>query len=512
MTSPGMLHRERLRQGVEGEIPPRYDDAHLLTRQLLAHCVCRGDGRRSSSLGEHSRRLEQGQNAATHFHVRYQPEIVQSLPEDLGREAERNPRRQSLGKRVRPVNLLQLTTTPCLIHNRRADRLYADDTQPWRKALSGKASAGQPGAATGGDDQHIQIWHGFQHLYGIRRNSRNETPIVCRWDKVCAPRGRIALGLGSTLVEIPSGEAHLSSQSAHRCDFQWVGLIGHPDGRRHAELARRVRDRLPVIAGRGRDDSPCALFRRELAQEEETTTDLERTHGLEVFAFEKRLKPKQRVERRSCQQGRRLQEASNDLARPGDVGHRRQPHTRQRIDLRQGERRGDRSACFSRRDRRHPIIPHGGSLPAASRALTRYSHTSMLAPGSMAALSQERRLYVHSEDQNSPFRDGVALGVGAGRVERSVEGEATVSSTFGDRLIDAVRTNGSLLCVGLDPVQARFPGPLGDEPDVTRAIVSFNAGVIAATSDLVCAYKPNLGFYLAYGAAGVAALEETRRL
>ena len=56
------------------------------------------------------------------------------------------------------------------------------------------------------------------------------------------------------------------------------------------------------------------------------------------------------------------------------------------------------------------------------------------------------------------------------------------------------------------------PSPLDAEPDVTRAIVSFNAGVIAATSDLVCAYKPNLGFYLAYSAAGVAALEETRRL
>ena len=93
-----------------------------------------------------------------------------------------------------------------------------------------------------------------------------------------------------------------------------------------------------------------------------------------------------------------------------------------------------------------------------------------------------------------------------------METEATVSSTFGDRLIVAARANDSLLCVGLDPVQARFPGPLDAEPDVTRAIVSFNAGVIAATSDLVCAYKPNLGFYLAYGAAGVAALEETRRL
>lgn len=93
-----------------------------------------------------------------------------------------------------------------------------------------------------------------------------------------------------------------------------------------------------------------------------------------------------------------------------------------------------------------------------------------------------------------------------------MKSKAAISNTFGDRLIDATRASDSLLCVGLDPVRARFPRPLADEPDVTRAIVSFNAGVIAATSDLVCAYKPNLGFYLAYGAAGVAALEETRRL
>jgi orotidine-5'-phosphate decarboxylase len=93
-----------------------------------------------------------------------------------------------------------------------------------------------------------------------------------------------------------------------------------------------------------------------------------------------------------------------------------------------------------------------------------------------------------------------------------VKRETPISSTFGDRLIDAARANDSLLCVGLDPVRAWFPIPLNDEPDVTRAIVSFNAGVITATSDLVCAYKPNLGFYLAYGAAGIAALEETRRL
>jgi orotidine-5'-phosphate decarboxylase len=100
----------------------------------------------------------------------------------------------------------------------------------------------------------------------------------------------------------------------------------------------------------------------------------------------------------------------------------------------------------------------------------------------------------------------------ARRAEGPVKSEAAVSQTFRDRLIAAARASDSLLCVGLDPIRARFPTPLDAEPDVTRAIVSFNAGVIAATADLVCAYKPNLGFYLAYGAAGVAALEETRRL
>src|SRR5918993_1362556 len=83
----------------------------------------------------------------------------------------------------------------------------------------------------------------------------------------------------------PARQAPDSPEPPHRRDFQRVGLFGHPDGRRHAELARRVRDRLSVIAGRGSDDTPGPLLRREFAQEEETAADLERTHGLEVFAF-----------------------------------------------------------------------------------------------------------------------------------------------------------------------------------------------------------------------------------
>jgi orotidine-5'-phosphate decarboxylase len=43
-----------------------------------------------------------------------------------------------------------------------------------------------------------------------------------------------------------------------------------------------------------------------------------------------------------------------------------------------------------------------------------------------------------------------------------------------------------------------------DEP-----LLPFNKAIIEATADLVCAYKPNLGFYLQWGAAGMIALERT---
>ncbi|MFN2188392.1 MAG: orotidine-5'-phosphate decarboxylase [Candidatus Promineifilaceae bacterium] len=66
--------------------------------------------------------------------------------------------------------------------------------------------------------------------------------------------------------------------------------------------------------------------------------------------------------------------------------------------------------------------------------------------------------------------------------------------------------NGSWLCIGLDPQPDRLPVQAlqWDEP-----LLPFNRAIIEATADLVCAYKPNLGFYLQWGAAGVIALERT---
>jgi orotidine-5'-phosphate decarboxylase len=58
----------------------------------------------------------------------------------------------------------------------------------------------------------------------------------------------------------------------------------------------------------------------------------------------------------------------------------------------------------------------------------------------------------------------------------------------------AASTRHSLLCVGLDPEPARFPAPWAG--DASR-IHDFCAGIVDATKDLVCAYKPQIAHFAA---------------
>jgi orotidine-5'-phosphate decarboxylase len=71
---------------------------------------------------------------------------------------------------------------------------------------------------------------------------------------------------------------------------------------------------------------------------------------------------------------------------------------------------------------------------------------------------------------------------------------------FIDKLLNISRKNKSWLCIGLDP-----------DPELMPKIeaLQFNKAIIEATSDLVCAYKPNLAFYEALGTEGLAILDKT---
>ena len=74
---------------------------------------------------------------------------------------------------------------------------------------------------------------------------------------------------------------------------------------------------------------------------------------------------------------------------------------------------------------------------------------------------------------------------------------------FVDMLARAEQQNQSLLCVGLDPEPARFPGAW--KGDATR-ILDFCRAIVDATADLVIAFKPQIAYFAAHRAE--AALEQ----
>jgi orotidine-5'-phosphate decarboxylase len=83
-----------------------------------------------------------------------------------------------------------------------------------------------------------------------------------------------------------------------------------------------------------------------------------------------------------------------------------------------------------------------------------------------------------------------------------------VAARFGESFARARRSSGANLCIGLDPEPATMPEHLSG-PD---GLLTFCGEIVKATSDLVCAYKPNVAFFERYGSSGWHALEQLMTL
>lgn len=77
-------------------------------------------------------------------------------------------------------------------------------------------------------------------------------------------------------------------------------------------------------------------------------------------------------------------------------------------------------------------------------------------------------------------------------------------STISSLLSASWQRSGSLLCVGLDPEPARYPDRFANDPALT---FEFCRDIIDATKDLVCAFKPQIAYFAAFG--GEQQLERT---
>lgn len=77
---------------------------------------------------------------------------------------------------------------------------------------------------------------------------------------------------------------------------------------------------------------------------------------------------------------------------------------------------------------------------------------------------------------------------------------------FTEKLQERWHNGNTLLCVGLDPNPARYPKELQGSPD---ALLRFCCGIVDATHDLVCAFKPQIAYFAS--GRGEEVLEEVIR-
>ncbi|MBI4114387.1 MAG: orotidine-5'-phosphate decarboxylase [Candidatus Niyogibacteria bacterium] len=80
------------------------------------------------------------------------------------------------------------------------------------------------------------------------------------------------------------------------------------------------------------------------------------------------------------------------------------------------------------------------------------------------------------------------------------------------KMLEAQWSRGNFVCVGLDSDVWKIPTKHIQHSKYMNAggvQVVFNRAIVEATRDLVCAYKPNIAFYEAYGCDGIEALHRT---
>jgi len=80
---------------------------------------------------------------------------------------------------------------------------------------------------------------------------------------------------------------------------------------------------------------------------------------------------------------------------------------------------------------------------------------------------------------------------------------------FTEKLKASILSTQSVLCVGLDPVFERMPSFISESSgDTAESIYKFCKIIIEETSPYAAAFKPNLGFFEAYGSDGIKVFEQ----
>ena len=119
-------------------------------------------------------------------------------------------------------------------------------------------SRDQPAAADG-NDQHVEIGDGVQHLQRYRSLARNDQRIVIGMDEGEVVAVGDAMGEGFGIAQRVAMKEDTSAVGFGPLHLGEGGLGWHDDSRRYAETGGVISDTLGVIAGGHGDDALCGL-------------------------------------------------------------------------------------------------------------------------------------------------------------------------------------------------------------------------------------------------------------
>src|SRR5262245_22180254 len=86
------------------------------------------------------------------------------------------------------------------------------------------------------------------------------------------------------------------------------------------------------------------------------------------------------------------------------------------------------------------------------------------------------------------------------------------TAAFADRVIGAVRSSNTPLCVGIDPFPDMIPALFGDARADARALARFGEAIIDVAAKHTGVIKPQLGLFEPYGAEGYGICAELTAL
>jgi len=136
------------------------------------------------------------------------------------------------------------------VPHRRIERgFHADDLDRWLFRVCGDGAAGNQAAAADRHHQHVEVGRIFQHLERDGALPSDDLRIVVRVDPDQIALGRDRLGAHLRFGDGLAVEDDGGAERFGRLDLHERGRHRHDDGRRNAEAAGMIGDRLRVIAG-----------------------------------------------------------------------------------------------------------------------------------------------------------------------------------------------------------------------------------------------------------------------